>query len=418
MRNAVFRRASLERLASPEQLDALMRVTTPSGWIVHVTLLAVLAAVVLWGIFGSITITIEGQGIIVTSGGVRNIQHIAGGRVTDIKVRPGDLVEKGEVIARVNQDELVNQIAEERIKLKELLESTTRTTTFSEQDLALRRTYLSRQDDNIRSSIESDKEQLDFLSKTLPTYEELRRSGGISEKQLLETRARYNSLKVQVADNENALRQIERELAQLSLGKEVEKTDLDSQVDEARRNIARLERNLEYYTNIVSPDAGRVIEVMVNEGALIGAGATVVSIEPVGRAARNLEAVIYIPSEGKNVKPGMDAQVSPANVKREEHGFIHGRVTFVSPYPATAEGMLRVLGNASLVEALLGRGAVLEVRVDLVPTTKTVSGLAWSSKDGPPIAIQSGTICSGSVIEKTQSPISFVIPWLRELAGN
>lgn len=418
MRKTVFRRASLERLASPEQLDALMRVTTPAGWIVHLTLFGVLAAVVLWGVFGSITMTIEGQGIIVTSGGIRNIQHVMGGRVTDIKVRPGDLVEKGEVIARVDQDELVNQVAEERIRLKELLASQARTMSFSEQDLALRRTYLARQDDTTRSSIESDKEQLDFLSKTLPTYEELYQNGGISEKQLLETRATYNSLKVQVADNENALRQIEWEMAQLSLGKEEEKTGLDSQVDEARRNIARLERNLEYYTNIVSPETGRVIEVMVNEGALLGAGATVVSIEPAGRAARNLVAVVYLPSEGKNVKPGMDVQVSPVNVRREEHGFIRGRVTFVSPYPATAEGMLRVLGNASLVEALLGRGAVLEVRVDLVPTTKTVSGLAWSSKDGPPIAIQSGTICSASVIEKTQSPISFVIPWLRELAGD
>jgi HlyD family secretion protein len=418
VKNAVFRRSSLERLASPEQLDALMRVTTPVGWIVHAAMLALLAAVVLWGAFGSITIAVEGQGIIVTAGGVKNVQHVAGGRITDIKVEPGDLVLKGEVIARVNQDELIGQIAEERIKLSELLESEARTTAFSEQDLALRRTYLGQQDDNMRSSIQSDKEQLAYLEKTLPTYEELYQGGGISEKQLLETRARYNSLKVQVADNENMLRQIQWEMAQMTLSKEEEKTGLDSQVDEARRNIARLERNLAYYTNIVSPDAGRVIEVMVNEGTLIGAGATVVSIEPVGRAAQNLEAVIYIPSEGKSVRPGMDVQVSPANVKREEYGFIRGRVTFVSPYPATAEGMLRVLGNASLVEALLGRGAVLEVRVDLVPTTRTVSGLKWSSKDGPPAAIQSGTICSGSVIEKTQSPISYVIPWLRELAGN
>ena len=417
MKNTVFRRASLERLVSPEQLDTLIRVTTPTGWAVHLTLLALLAAVVVWGVLGSITTTIEGQGIIVTSGGVRTIQHISGGRVTDIAVRPGDLVEKGEVIARVNQDELINEIAEERIKLEELLESKARTTAFNEQDLALRRTYLSQQDENIRSTIASDKEQLVYLEKALATYDEVFQSGGISEKQLLEARAKYNALKVQVADNENTLRQIQWEIAQLSLGKEEERTELDSQVDESRRRIAHLEQNLEYFTNIVSPDAGRVIEVTVNEGALIAAGTTVVSIEPVGRAARNLEAILYIPSGGQNVKPGMEVQISPANIKREEYGFIRGRVNFVSPYPATAEGMLRTLGNMSLVEPLLSQGPVLEVRVGLVPTTRTTSGLKWSSKDGPPITIQSGTICSGSIIEKTHSPISYVIPWLRELTG-
>ena len=113
----------------------------------------------------------------------------------------------------------------------------------------------------------------------------------------------------------------------------------------------------------------------------------------------------------------MDVQISPANIKREEYGFIRGRVNFVSPYPATAEGMLHTLGNMSLVESLLGQGPVLEIRVGLVPTARTTSGLKWSSKDGPPITIQSGTICSGSIIEKTHSPVSYVIPWLRELTG-
>jgi HlyD family secretion protein len=417
MKPAVFRRASLERLSSPEQLEELMRVTTPVGWIVQVSLLVLLAVILVWGFLGSIPITVQGQGIIIKSGGIRNIQHIAGGRVTDIKVKSGDLVEKGEVIARVSQYELINQITEERIKLKELLQFESRAAFYTEKDLAVQRTYLSQQETNIRNTIESDREQLAYLEKILATYEEVYQSGGISQKQLLETRTQYNELKVQVAENENRLRENQLQESQLSLGKEKEKTGIESQIDEVTRRIGHLEQNLEYYTNIVSPDTGRIIEIMVNEGSLISAGTTVASIEPTGRTVKNLEAIIYIPSEGKDVKPGMDVQVSPVNIKKEEYGFIHGRVTSISPYPASYEGMLRILGNKNLVESLLGRGPVLEVKVDLVPTTKTKSRLKWSSKDGPPITIQSGTICSGNIIERKQPPISFVVPWLREMMG-
>lgn len=417
MKNSVFRKASFERLSSPEQLDALVRVTTPAGWVVQGILLVILAVIVFWGIFGSISMTIQGQGIIVTSGGIKNIQHITGGSVTDIKVKPGDLVEKGEVIARVSQYELINQLAEERIRLKELIRTGSRTTFYSEKDIALQRTFLNQKDLNIRNSMASRREQLAYLEKLLATYEEVYESGGISRKQLLETKTQYDSLKVQVAEYENELRQTRLEKSQLSMGEEQQKTGLDSQIDEALRNIAYLEQKLEYYTDIVSPDTGRVIELMVNEGSLIIPGTTVVSIELIGRNIKNLEAILYIPSEGKSVKPGMDVQVSPVNIKNEEFGFIRGRVTSISPYPASGEGMLRTLGNASLVESMMALGPVLEVKVDLVPTTKTVSRLKWSSKDGPPVTIQSGTLCSGSIIERKRQPISFVIPWLRELIG-
>jgi HlyD family secretion protein len=317
----------------------------------------------------------------------------------------------------VSQYDLINQITEERIKLKELLETQSRTIFYSEKDLALQRIVLNQQDKNVRSTMESDKEKLAYLEKTLATDEEVFLSGGISQKQLLETRTEYNSLKVEIAQNENKLREIQLQKSQLSLGEEKDKSGLESQINEAHRRINRLEQLLEYYTNIVSPDTGRVIEIMVNEGDLINPGTTVVSIEPAGRAIKNLEAIIYIPSEGKNVKPGMDVQVSPVNIKKEEYGFIHGRVTSISQYPVSSEGMFRILGNENLVKALLEQGPVLEVKVDLVPTTKTVSLLKWSSQAGPPFAIQSGTICTASVIEKKQSLISFVIPWLRELMG-
>jgi hypothetical protein len=50
----VFRKVSLDRLSSPEQLDQLMQVTDARGWIILSAFGIVLATAVLWGFLGSV----------------------------------------------------------------------------------------------------------------------------------------------------------------------------------------------------------------------------------------------------------------------------------------------------------------------------------------------------------------------------
>lgn len=54
-KNNIFRQESLDRLDSPELLSARIKVTTPSMYVILVTLAILVAAVVAWGILGSIT---------------------------------------------------------------------------------------------------------------------------------------------------------------------------------------------------------------------------------------------------------------------------------------------------------------------------------------------------------------------------
>ena len=49
----VFRKASLDRLSSPEQLDKLLQVTRPRGWIALVALGFLVGSAVLWGSKGA-----------------------------------------------------------------------------------------------------------------------------------------------------------------------------------------------------------------------------------------------------------------------------------------------------------------------------------------------------------------------------
>lgn len=63
MSNTLFRKNSLDRISSPEQLNDYIKVSTPSIWIVLIALFILLAAIVIWGITGSIPTTINLQGI-------------------------------------------------------------------------------------------------------------------------------------------------------------------------------------------------------------------------------------------------------------------------------------------------------------------------------------------------------------------
>lgn len=48
----VFREKSLERMASPEQLDDYIRVTTPSIWLVLLAVVILLVGILAWSMLG------------------------------------------------------------------------------------------------------------------------------------------------------------------------------------------------------------------------------------------------------------------------------------------------------------------------------------------------------------------------------
>ncbi len=81
------------------------------------------------------------------------------------------------------------------------------------------------------------------------------------------------------------------------------------------------------------------------------------------------ESIIFVPAgEGKKIDLGDPVEVSPATVKREEHGFIRGRVVAIWEMPATKLAMEAALEHPELAEAFLKRyapGVLLRVHVKL-----------------------------------------------------
>lgn len=101
MAQLIFRKAALGRLSSSEQLDRLLQVTSPRAWIALTGLSLLLAAALLWGIFGRVSTTVEGQGILIRPEGVWSVASPRAGVVLNVLVRVGDQIYKDREVVRL-----------------------------------------------------------------------------------------------------------------------------------------------------------------------------------------------------------------------------------------------------------------------------------------------------------------------------
>jgi hypothetical protein len=175
--------------------------------------------------------------------------------------------------------------------------------------------------------------------------------------------------------------------------------------------IARMQSDDGEETDIVTFVEGTVTEVLVRRGFLVDRGDEVAVLE---RGDEPLQAVLYVPGDdARSLEEGMEVQISPSTVQVQEFGYLLGRVSSVSSFPATERHMVqRLLENEELVQSLRGSGNQHEVTVELIPDPTTVSGFDWSHPQGPPFPIANGTPCSATFVLGKRRPVEMVLPSL------
>lgn len=411
----IFRKVALDRMSSPEHLDQLLRVTTPKTWLALLALIVFLGAAVAWGYFGELTIRVSGPGVLIRSGGVRNVVPLGAGQVLDLAVGVGDLVQVGQIVATVAQPALVEQIRIARSRLSETRAQRDEMLTVRQNRGRLQLEALRRERANTESEIEGLLEEARAIREQIPVDEELLSKGLITKSQVSDTRARLENTQATVSARRARLAQLDATEFETGTASIEANLVLQNQVAALEREIGVLEAQLQSESRVVSPYAGQVLEIRVSPGGLVAVGTPIISLQP---DVDTLEAVLYVPADrAKDLHPGMDVEILPTTVRREEYGFIRGTVTFVSDYPATEAATMRVFENAPLVQALSARGPVTEVRVDLATDAATPSGYRWSSPRGAPVTLSGGTLCVGDIVTRRQRPINLVVPELKAALG-
>lgn len=412
----IFRQAALDRLSSPEQLDRLVRVSDPIGWLALGTVTTLLAAIVAWGIWGKIPDQVEGKGILVSAGGrVLDAMSPSEGTIAKLFVKQDDRIEKDQEIAIIEQSAMRQEYEGAKETLKEREDEKRQIVETFEREFKLKHKNFAEQSAAQRQIIAAAEQRAKYLKSTLANREELAKKGILPRDKVEEIRTDYNKALQDISAARNRILELESETLTLKSDNAKEVTRIDQQIADAMRSVREREISLHRNSRVLAPVAGRVVELKVFEGAVIQTGAPVASIATLGSA---LQAVLYIPTkDGKRVLPGMMVRIAPLAVKKEEYGTIVGTVTQVTEFPVSRPGMLSVLQNDRLVSEYSDEGAPYEARVDLQPDPGTVSGLKWTSGTGADIAITSGTTVEAEITVAENPPASLIIPFVRKHTG-
>jgi HlyD family secretion protein len=411
----IFRKVALERLSSPEQLDQLLQVTNPRGWLALGALGALLLASLTWAVLGSIPTEAGGEGILLRQGGVTSLVAAEQGQVEEVLVSVGDVIAKGQVVARVRQQELLRQIQDSRDKLASARAEYNDLLRYAGEQERLRDRDLAQQRANLEQSIRSLEKEVELARDQVAAQRDLLKDGLVTKQTFLASEQHLNDAQDRLAGARLDLNGLE--LKRLDSAQQVGQ-QLDTrqaQIRDLELELRERQARLGESARVVSSHDGRVLEVLADRGDVVSPGTPILNLE---LTSKELMAVLFIPaSAGKRVQPGMRVRVSPSTVKREEFGSMLGRVVWAAEFPSTQKGMTRVLGNEALVEKLMKEGPPIQVNVALDRDAATPTGYRWSSSTGPSLSISSGTLATGAVVVREERPIRLILPKVREKLG-
>jgi HlyD family secretion protein len=411
----LFRKVALDRLSSPEQLDQLLRVTTPKSWLALVALIALVCVAVVWGYVGQVTTKVSGEGVLIRSGGVQSVSALGAGRVIDLKVKVGDHIAVNQVIGSVAQPSLLERIRVAKGQLADAIQQKDDVLKMRTDRIRLELAFLKRHRTNLEREIEELQREAKLVEEQIPVDEELLAKGLTTKQQTYLTKQKLVSIQGSMAAKRAEISQLDASEFQTENENMEANIQFQNKIMDLRREVEVLEKELENQSTLSTPYAGQVLEMKVSPGSLVQLGTPILSLHP---DIEKLEAMIYVPAEkAKEIRPGMEAEISPTTVRREEFGFIRGKVSFVFDYPATEAALMRVFENAPLVRSLSSGGPVTEVRVEMETDPSTPTGYRWSSSHGAPIKLSGGTIFLGEIVTRTQRPVSLVFPYVKEKLG-
>ncbi len=471
---SIFRAEALDQLSSPEQLEQLLQVTNRKSWITLATLGFLILVVLLWSVFGRIPVTVNGTGILIYPRQVMPFQASVQGQLSSMNIAVGDRVQAGQVIATVSVPDIAQRLDQERMRLermevrhatlvelqqkrlgletkalqhrRDVLED--RISSAKAMAKALRvknQTYIAKQSTVINDYLATQTELEQNLEKRYQSFERLLDSQLASEEMVLQAYQKLVDVRIKKSDLELEAQQLElkrleteeaygeqqqriseltTQLQEISIDETrlkqqefEEAAELDIQIQETLRSIARLEKTLKKGGEIVNAHDGVILEIAAIPGEIVRAGETLGFIEAENPGSELIAVGFFSVGDGKKVEKGMSVNVTPSTVKRGRHGSIAGVVSEVSAFPVSTDSVAAVVGNSEVASQLTQSQPRIQVYTRLTVDDRTPSGYQWTSGNGPELAITSGTTAQVRTTVTHIRPISYVIPVLRNWAG-
>lgn len=403
-KNPLFRKAALDKLSSPERLDVLMQVTSPKGWLALATVGAILAAIIVWSVVGEIPERLQGQGMIIS--GLREIKATSTGVIDEFNLTQGGEVREGQLIARLKREDVAATVSASDITARQASAAAQATVASNNATIA-----------GYRGQIRTTEEEITRTQAQLAKAEEevaLRRASferGLSTRiQVSQAEQQAESIRARIPSLQGQIQSLNAQIASL----QAQSRAALGQAAAANVQQKTAVTTASFQSDLKAEVTGRIIELRVTKGDAVQAGQTLAVVEP---ADTRMQTIVYFDSRtARQIRPGMEAQISPTEIKREEFGYIRGKVIEVGAAPVTVQKMTADLANQSLAQELYGKVAPIEIRAEL-GTKQTPSGFEWSTSEGPPFAISANSRITVEVVVDRRKPYTYVLPIIKSAIG-
>ena len=240
-----------------------------------------------------------------------------------------------------------------------------------------------------------------------------------------EDQSRLAELELTGVRSENARRRAQ-------LDRRLKIRDLQTKLDLDRDKLARTSR-------IFSHTRGQVAQLLSAPDELIREGSPVVllhatkeqrGIDDTGSA---YDSIVFVPAgEGKKIELKDPVEVTPATVKREEHGFIRGEVVAISELPATKLAIEAALQHSELADTFLKRyqpGVLLRLHIKLGKGHRPIAfPRVGRYRDRKPVRLvvilgidqplKTGTMCQAAIVVDKRRLISLKRAFTQSVANS
>lgn len=295
--------------------------------------LLLIIILLIWSYFASIVEVSKGTGKVIPTSREQLIQSLEGGILSELYVREGDIVEKGQILAQLDLTKTEATVEESAARYRALLANIARLESevneteltfpdelsiYAELIRAETRLYETRQQ-ALEESVLGLQEALDLVGEELTLTRMLAKQGAASNVDVLKLQRQVSDLKLRITDKRSEYMVQSRE----ELGKaRAEASSLESVVRGRVDSLSRL--------TLKSPVRGIVKDVSVTtKGGVLPPSGELMQIVPLEDQLL-IEARIS-PRDIAYIHPGQEAKVKITAYDYSIFGGLEGVVTTISP---------------------------------------------------------------------------------------
>ena len=120
---SIFNKRATEKLRSPEDLDKYVQVTNPSVWVIMLAIVVLLAAVLVWAVFGAVSTSVTTTGVVVKGQALcfLDAEEVAKVKVGDVANVDGERMTVSSVASIPGSREEVSKVLESDYLVSALL---------------------------------------------------------------------------------------------------------------------------------------------------------------------------------------------------------------------------------------------------------------------------------------------------------